>query len=360
MRRTPNESLVKQAGTSTGNLSENPSRHGLRCGDGRFHVVSGSSRMGSESHTSGWIVTRKEFLHTCGVSLAGLTVAPFGHAAPEEKKNVLVRFGIVTDSHYADADTRGTRFYRESVPKMAECVALMNRLEVAFLIELGDFKDQSSPPDEGAALSYLRTIERVFSRFRGRRYHVAGNHDMDCISKPQFLHEVLNSGVPRDRSYYSFNCPGVHFVVLDANYRLDGSDYDRGNFDWTETLIPPAELAWLKKDLAAATGPTIVFCHQLLDEDTGPYFVNNAADVRRVLTDSGHVLAVLQGHHHTGRYKCIEGIHYYTLKAMVEGQGPQNNAYATVEVLNSRGLCITGYRKAVSRPLAGPDAGSPT
>ena len=30
----------------------------------------------------------------------------------------------------------------------------------------------------------------------------------------------------------------------------------------------------------------------------------------------------LQGHHHSGSYSNIAGIHYYTLKALVEGSGP--------------------------------------
>ena len=31
---------------------------------------------------------------------------------------------------------------------------------------------------------------------------------------------------------------GLHCIVLDANYRPDGSDYDHGNFDWTERQYP--------------------------------------------------------------------------------------------------------------------------
>ena len=266
-----------------------------------------------------------------------------------------VRFGMVTDCHYADADTRGTRFYRESLAKLAECVALMNNERVDFVIELGDFKDQNRPPVEQKTLSYLEAVEKVFQRFDGPTYHVLGNHEMDSISKGQCLVRVENTGVDRGRSYYSLDLNGLHLIVLDANYKADGTEYDHGNFEWTDTNIPSEQLEWLKKDLAAVGGPVVVFVHQLLD-GVGPVYVNNAADVRQILEASGKVLAVFQGHHHAGGYTNIAGIHYYTLKALVEGSGAENNSYAIAEVGQDGGITIPGYRKAVSRRLASSPA----
>jgi alkaline phosphatase len=61
---------------------------------------------------------------------------------------------------------------------------------------------------------------------------------------------------------------------------------------------------------------------------------------------------VFQGHQHSGGYSQIEGIHYYTLKAVVEGPGEEDNAYAVVEVRPDGRIIVTGYRKAVSRRMA--------
>jgi hypothetical protein len=179
---------------------------------------------------------------------------------------------------------------------------------------------------------------------------VLGNHDADSLSKAQFLANVENTGMAPDKSYYSFDFNCVHFVVLDANYITDGTDYDHGDFDWTDANVPPVELQWLRQDLAASGGAVIVLIHQLLD-GTGPYYVKNAAEVRQILEQSGRVLAVFQGHHHDGGYSRIEGIHYYTLKALVEGPGTENNSYAIVEVLPDMSITVTGYRKAVSKKL---------
>jgi predicted phosphodiesterase len=299
-----------------------------------------------------WIITRRTFLKSSVASLAGLAVLPLSCALNSDSKvrRSTARFGIVTDCHYADADAQGTRFYRESLDKLSECVALMNTERVDFLIELGDFKDQDKPPAENKTLSHLQAIEKVFKRFNGPTYHVLGNHDIDSISKMQFLKRVDNTKIDSNRSYYSFDSNGLRYVVLDANYRTDGTDYDHGNFDWTDANIPSKELNWLKQDLAAAPGTVIVFIHQLLD-GTGSVYVKNAARVRQVLEASGKVLAVFQGHHHSGSYSNIAGIHYYTLKAVVEGQGLQNNSYAIAEVHPDGSIAITGYRKAESTQL---------
>jgi predicted phosphodiesterase len=261
-----------------------------------------------------------------------------------------VRFGIVADCHYADVSAVGTRFYRESLDKLAECVARMNAGRIDFFVELGDLKDQDKPPVESRTLRYLRDAEAVLQRFRGPTYHVLGNHDMDSLSKQQFLANVENTGIDSGRSYYSFDVKGLHCIVLDANYKADGSDYDHGNFDWTDANIPASELNWLRQDLAASRGPVIIFVHQLLD-GTGSVYVKNASEVRRVLHASGRVLAVLQGHHHPGAYSLIDGIHYYTLKSVVEGHGQDNNSYAIVEVRSDLSITVTGHRKASSMEL---------
>ena len=265
---------------------------------------------------------------------------------------------MVTDCHYADADAAGTRFYRQSLGKLRECVTLMNAEKVDFLIELGDFKDQDKPPVEQKTLSYLQEVERVFQGFHGPTYHVLGNHDMDSLSKAQFMAEVENTHIRPGRSYYSFDVNGLHFIVLDANFKADGSAYDHGNFDWTDANIPPEELAWLERNLAEASNSCIVFTHQLLD-GSGSVYINNASDARRILEASGKVLTVFQGHHHSGDYNNIAGIHYYTLKALIEGSGDENNSYAITEIHPGGDIVITGYRKAENRQLISDPIVSP-
>lgn len=305
--------------------------------------------MRSRKRTDTW--SRREFLVTASSAIAGLCASA---AKGAEAAAPVVSFGLVTDCHYADLEPSGARYYRDSAAKLTECVAYMNSRGVDFLVELGDFKDQGKTAE--ATLGFLRSIESVFRQFKGARYHVLGNHDMDRISKGQFLENIENTGIPRPRSFYSFDKNKVHFVVLDANFRADGSPYDKGNFDWRAAHVPPEQLAWLESDLAETRYPTIVFIHQLLDADQGDIVVRNAAAVRGALERSGKVRAVFQGHHHEGRYTLLHGIHYYTLKALITGSGIRNNAYAVAEVYADGSLKVTGLKKAESRRLAAPGA----
>lgn len=305
--------------------------------------------MSMKSDTKKWGISRRTFLRASVATGAGLALPSSRLASAGKLPSI--RFGLVTDSHYADREPNGSRQYRESITKLAECVELMNDKKVAFLVETGDFKDQDAPPKEERTLAYLKKIEAVFQEFNGPTYHALGNHDLDSLSKAQFLANVENTGIAKERSYYSFDRGALHFVVLDPNFNPDGSAYDHGNYDWTDANIPPKELAWIEKDLAATSKPVIAFTHQLLD-GVGAPFVTNAEAVRKVLEKSGKVLAVFQGHHHDGSHKEITGIHYYTLKAMIEGSGAENSAYAIVEVKNSGDIVVTGYRRAVGQKMA--------
>jgi predicted phosphodiesterase len=289
--------------------------------------------------------SRRVFLKAAGAA----ALAAFPRVGRGQRMGPALTFGIVTDCHAADLDPRGNRYYRESGKKLAECVGEMNSRGVDFLIELGDFKDAGATAE--VTLDYLHEIEGVFRGFKGPRYHVLGNHDMDRISKAQYLGQIQNTGIPAGDTFYSFDVKGFHFVVLDANFKADGADYNAGNFMWTEAYVPPRELAWLAADLEKASRPAVVFTHQLLDGDEGAAYVRNAAEVRRVLEASRRVRAVFQGHHHAGAYQVKNGIHYYTLKAVVEGTGPGNSAYAVVSHAPGGALAVQGFHRAESRRL---------
>ncbi len=239
---------------------------------------------------------------------------------------------------------------------MEECVELMNQMKVDFLIELGDFKDQDTPPNKKNTLLYLQTIENLFQQFKGPKYHVIGNHDLDSISKEDFSKIVSNTNIPNNSTFYSFDFNRLHLIVLDANFKSDGADYKAGNFDWRDTNISTAEIEWLKSDLKATQKPVILFIHQQLDGE-GDLCVKNAEEVRSILDNSSKAIAVFQGHNHKGQYSKNKGIHYYTLKAMVEGSGSQNNSYAIVRVFDDGSMSVTGYRKATTQELLLESAG---
>ena len=207
-----------------------------------------------------WVITRRDFLKSS--IAAGFSVAVLGGRMPKAFSKTGLRFGIVTDSHYADTAPQYDRYFRESVDKMNECVSFMNEQKIEFLIELGDFKDQNTTPVEEKTIDYLKAIEQIFQKFNGPTYHVLGNHDLDSISKKQFMENISNTNIPSRSTYYGFDCNGVHMIVMDANFLKDGTAYDHGNYEWNETYISRTELDWLRKDLAATDLPVVTFSHQ--------------------------------------------------------------------------------------------------
>lgn len=300
--------------------------------------------------TNNWTLSRRRFLGISGIFATGLLISSDLLAKGRSKS--LIRFGMLSDVHYADREPAGERFYRQSIAKVQEAIAQMNQEKLDFAIELGDFKDQEAVPNETNTLKYLTDIESVFQKFNGPTYHVLGNHDMDSISKQQFLERVENTGIPPTKSYYSFQKKGIHFVVLDGNFTKEGKAYDHGNFHWEDTTIPANQTDWLKADLKANKLPVIVFIHQMLDDSKNvKQAVHNAAEVRHILEQSGNVLCVFQGHVHEERYNLINGIHYYSVNAVVDGDGPENSAYMIVDVYKDGSLKMDGFRRATDREI---------
>ncbi len=299
-----------------------------------------SCRVGKESDMQNISkLERRAFLGHGTLLLAAAGVNPAALLAGEA--DPVLRVGLVTDLHYADKAAAGTRHYRETLQKLAEAGQEFSRRKIDVLVELGDFIDAAASVE--VEQGYLKTIQHEFAPLCPDRHYVLGNHCVDTLTKAEFL-----DGVAQQRSYYSFERGDFHFVVLDSCFREDGQPYGRKNFTWTDPNIPPAELEWLKGDLEATKKRVIVLAHQRLDV-TNSYGVKNAAEVRRALEESGKVLAVFQGHSHKNDLKQLEGIHYCTLVAMVEGTGAENNGYSVLELYRDGTLKLTGFRNQESR-----------
>lgn len=288
--------------------------------------------------------SRRQFLKSAGVGATAIGLCVLPSAAAEEAE--AVTFGLATDVHYADADTKGSRYYRDSLKKLATAVEEFRRQKVAFVVELGDLINAG--PSKEAELEYLKTACDVLKPLDVPKHFVLGNHCVDTLTKAEFLKGCGRDAKP---TYYSFDVKGYHFVVLDADFLEDGTTYAAGNFRWTDSWIPKEEQEWLKSDLAKSKGrPTIVFVHQNLHDEKDVHGVKNAPEVRSILEASGDVIAVFQGHMHSGGLVNVGGIPYCTLRAMVEGPELENNAFAVVNV-RGRTVEFNGFGQQPDRRL---------
>ncbi|GAB3652413.1 hypothetical protein GCM10028791_21920 [Echinicola sediminis] len=236
-------------------------------------------------------MNRKEFMKASGLGLASLYFAPAAFSA--ENKDA-ISFGVITDLHHD--------IMHDSMERLDAFVREMNRESPDFIIQLGDFcvpkKDNKSLLD-------------TWNKFGGKKFHVIGNHDTDGgYSRDQVVEFWEAQG-----KYYSFDQNGFHFVVLDGNEHNESPDRPAGYARY----ISKEQLDWLAKDLDATELPTVVFCHQGLDNDLGG--LENGTTTRYTLEQANEsagfqkVVLVLSGHHHQDYYNHINGIHYVQINS---------------------------------------------
>lgn len=297
-----------------------------------------------------------------GSVVAGLLFCPVAGAADVERAAPpTLSFGVIADIQYADRDPASGRHFRASLKRLEECVADLNSRDLDFTIQLGDFIDRD-------VASFDRVLP-LFDRLTMPRYHVLGNHDF-----PMPREQVL-SKLGIEAAYYTFSSDGWRFVVLDTvDIAMGGgwpedSDNYRQARQWVEKLraegmseeqtcdrcgLGEGQRQWLRETLREARERgerVIVFGHIPIVAAPGGEWarIHNHEEIREVLESAGCVVAYFNGHDHGGGYAYRDRIHYVTVEGMV--QGPDETAYATVELYDDR-IEIHGVGRTPSRELA--------
>ncbi len=246
----------------------------------------------------------------------------------------VVRIGIVTDVHVHDTNSPNEhKVMTNYEPRLQAFVAAMTAWPADIVVSLGDlvngvFVMGADLGDPARVPALLDRAVGILRGFPGPIGYVLGNHDVYNLTKVQFL---TATGSPA--AYRSFDVGAYHVVILDAQFNKAGQDYE--NVSWmVQGTIPPAELEWLRADLAATQRPTIVCVHQPLSAAfellAGGPPVSNAPEVRAVLAASGRVIAVFQGHTHDSAHAVIDGIDYVTFAGMVDADVPTPASWAAV------------------------------
>ncbi|MFA5688071.1 MAG: metallophosphoesterase [Kiritimatiellales bacterium] len=282
------------------------------------------------------MITRRHCLGRLGTAAACAAMAPaaFSQAVTIAGiKKLLFSFGLLTDVHVADKDTNGKRNFRAASESLKRCVDDLNRQNLAFTIELGDFIDGGN----SRASADLEHALSIYGGLTMPAYHALGNHGVILLRKYMDKDPRLN-GV----YYYDFTSPaaaGWRFIVL------DGNDAGYG-------IVSNSQLEWLDEKLTqakAANEKVIMFCHYALLKEAAPrYLMAEPEPVLNLINNAGCVAAYFAGHHHGGGYTCQDGIYHVTVKGMVEH--PEENAYAVVEVYSDR-IKEIGHGQEPSREM---------
>ena len=111
--------------------------------------------------------------------------------AAEAEQTEVLSLGLLTDVHYADKKTQGTRAYRDSLLKGKEAAEFFKAKKPATIICLGDLIDAA--PSVDTEISYLTAICKVLDVAGIPRYPVLGNHCVATLNKEEFFQNAKGS-----------------------------------------------------------------------------------------------------------------------------------------------------------------------
>lgn len=296
-------------------------------------------------------MSRRRFLGAAAGALATPFIARGAAAAGFE-------IGLVADAQYADAEAKGTRFYRESIGKLGAAVEHFQGRDLAFCVHLGDLIDRE--------WRSFDEITRPLKRSRHRWHHLLGNHDFDVLDE----HKAgVAARLGMAARYGAFAHRGFRFAVLDTNdvstyahaagttarveaeqelARLQAAKLRQAK-PWNGGLGRP-QLGWLDRTCAAARAAgekVIVLAHHPVYPDN-EHNLWNATEILALFDRHRHVVAWLNGHNHAGAFGDYNGVPCLTLHGMVETA--DTTAFATARVLTDR-MVITGHGREPSREL---------
>ena len=216
-----------------------------------------------------------------------------------------VRFGICTDLH--------TEYIHDSVFRVEKFLQECKMKKCDFCIQLGDF----CPPgninhkEKEQILDMIKNTNIPF-------YHVLGNHDMDNFSKEEVL-GFLGCKSP----YYSFDCGGLHFIVLDTCYfEMDGKQISYNKLNYRQikdesriAVLSDEVIDWLKKDLEKTQYPSVLFSHHSLIKS----FVSiiNCDKATKIIKNAPRkVILAACGHEHVDRLERYNDTYYWCVNSM--------------------------------------------
>ena len=289
-------------------------------------------------------------VHFSGPGLEALADAWFEKVSPwlAQKRNPTkykFSFGAIADCQYCARPNRGSRHYASSAGKLKKCVAELNKHDLEFVIHLGDFIDRD--------YSSFDKVLPIYQSLQMPAYHALGNHDFDVADE---LKGKVVERMGMESKYYEFSVEDWRFIVLDGNdvsfhaYPKNSSKYKDAERYYRENKIRSPrwngavgkeQVAWLSKILQKAEKQkekVAVFCHFPV-YPADPHNLWNAGEIISLFEEFSCVKAYINGHNHKGKYGQKNGIHYLTLKGMVE---TETNAYSIIRVAEN-GLDLKGY-----------------
>ncbi|HPZ98349.1 MAG TPA: metallophosphoesterase [Phycisphaerae bacterium] len=271
-------------------------------------------------------LTRRDFLAgACAAGAAAALPARLLGRAADVKPDGSFSFVHMTDMHVTPK-RKGDQGYRKCVESVRNLAC-----KPAFVLMGGDLGFDGNYHTKEEFENFIRLYKEISDELGIPYYNCMGNHDVlgyssrrkVAVDDPDIGKKMIMDRLGWEKSYYSFDFGGWHFVVLDSIYPIQtdsGPTY--------EPRIGDEQLEWLAYDLGAAGDrPTVAVTHIAAFCNRGQITGDRsykAMDGHMVLWDTKElrtilerhkVKALLQGHSHTIEEYRYNGVWYLTSAA---------------------------------------------
>lgn len=232
---------------------------------------------------------------------------------------------VLTDIHVGKLERKynGTvRAYSHLVERHLPGVleAIQKQHAPDLIVNLGDLIRGST---HDVDLRTYRGLMSYFKQLISPVLHLIGNHELKAMQLAEVETIWQECGFDQ-KSYGAKDIQGFHVVWLGLRSQMHEGV--------KRHYLPDEQLVWLKEHFQHNTQPTILFTHCPIDDhdldgefyyegcnkSNIAFFLENQAAVREVISQSGSVIAVVQGHLHHFTAKQIDGISYITCPSMAD------------------------------------------
>ncbi|KAK9838820.1 hypothetical protein WJX74_003943 [Apatococcus lobatus] len=256
--------------------------------------------------------------------------------------------GLLADIQYADQEDTFTegrcQRYREAPGKLQQAVKafVAQEPQLSCVLTLGDIINgrHATQQEDIQDLDLVLELLQPLAAAGVPMHHTFGNH---CLSLPRDM-MLRRLGMPA--SFYAVDIePGWRLLVLDTTEMSGHSGYPKDSKLGEEAAayqeahplseqephmhgwnggIGSDQMRWLRQQLqrADADGVNVICsCHHQLGPGAAraTHMAWNHKSILEVILGGACVKLVLSGHDHMGGYACIQGKHFVTLEALLEG-----------------------------------------
>ena len=281
-------------------------------------------------------------------------------------------FSVFADLHYYKGS------YMSSVADLESIMDRANGAGAKFVLNAGDFCN-NYPGSPEIINAYLN------NKYDLPVYGVMGNHDLENGGKmlnvtPALTNSEVTWGTANGKvgngevAYYYYEAEGFRIIAIDTNHYYSTKDKTWKHYPSWYAGIPgndtgtngnslgPTQLEWLETvimDAAEKDVPCIVLSHASLAGNRGSSQSSDYVAVQEIFRkannkNTGTVLMVLNGHHHSNHTDYVDGVLYFDVNTVRNGawysDGADHYTNETFEYVeyDSNGKAISTTTKKLS------------